>query len=129
MTRAIASAAAPQAIGPYSQAIAAGGFLFVSGQIALEPATGLLVGGTVADETRRVLENLRAVLAAAGLGMEAVVRTTVYLTNLADFPLVNQVYAAFFTPPFPARATVEVSALPRDARVEIDAIALVNPAT
>ena len=124
MKRALGSAGAPQAIGPYSQAIAAGGLVFLSGQIALDPATGLLVGGTIEDETRRVLENLRAVLAAAGLAMDAVVRTTVYVTDLADFPRVNQVYAEFFTAPFPARATVQVAALPRAARVEIDATAV-----
>ncbi|MBI3768041.1 MAG: RidA family protein [Deltaproteobacteria bacterium] len=123
-TRIIATDAAPRAIGPYSQAVAAGGLVFCSGQIALDPATGSLVGGTIADETRRVLENLRAVLAAAGLELATVVRTTVYLTNLSDFPVVNQVYAEFFPPPSPARSTVQVAALPRDARVEIDAIAV-----
>jgi len=103
--------------------VAVGGWLFCSGQIALDPATGTLVSGTIADETRRVLENLRAVVAAAGLGLDAVVRTTVYLTNLADFPVVNQVYAEFFPAPSPARSTVQVAALPREARVEIDAMA------
>jgi len=122
--RAIATDAAPQAIGPYSQAIAAGGLVFCSGQIGLDPATGSLVPGSVADETRRVLENLRAVLAAAGLELTSVVRTTVYLVNLTDFPVVNQVYAEFFPAPSPARSTVQVAALPRDARVEIDAIAV-----
>ena len=119
----IATDQAPRAIGPYSQALAAGGFLFCSGQIPLDPESGVLVSGTIADETRRVLENLRGVLAAAGLGFDAVVRTTVYLTDLADFPVVNQVYAEFFPPPSPARSTVQVAALPREARVEIDAIA------
>ncbi len=122
--RAIATDAAPQAIGPYSQAIAAGGLLFCSGQIGLDPATGSLVPGSIADETRRVLENLRAVLAAAGLELTSVVRTTVYLVNLTDFPVVNQVYAEFFPAPSPARSTVQVAALPREARVEIDAIAV-----
>jgi 2-iminobutanoate/2-iminopropanoate deaminase len=122
--RAIATDAAPQAIGPYSQAIAARGLVFCSGQIGLDPATGSLVPGTIADETRRVLENLRAVLAAAGLECASVVRTTVYLVNLTDFPVVNQVYAEFFPAPSPARSTVQVAALPRDARVEIDAIAV-----
>lgn len=126
MTRAITTADAPETIGPYSQAVAVGTMLFLSGQIALDPTTGVLVSGTVADETRRVLENLRAVLAAARLGMDAVVRTTVYLTSLADFPVVNQVYAEFFAAPFPARATVQVAALPRNARVEIDAIAVAS---
>ena len=114
---------APQAIGPYAQAVRAGGFLFLSGQIALDPVSGLLVTGTVEAETRRVLTNLRSVLAAVGLTMDAIVRTTVYLANLADFPRVNQVYAEFFQEPFPARATVQVAGLPRGARVEIDAIA------
>ncbi len=122
--RAIATDAAPEAIGPYSQAIAAGGLLFCSGQIGLDPATGSLVPGSIADETRRVLENLRAVLAAAGLELTSVVRTTVYLVNLTDFPVVNQVYAEFFPAPSPARSTVQVAALPREARVEIDAIAV-----
>ncbi len=122
--RAIVTDAAPGAIGPYSQAIAVGDLVFCSGQIALDPATGSLVSGGVADETRRVLENLRGVLSASGLALTAVVRTTVYLTNLADFPVVNQVYAEFFPAPSPARSTVQVAALPRDARVEIDAIAV-----
>ena len=122
--RVIATDAAPQAIGPYSQAIAAGGLLFCSGQIGLDPATGSLVPGSVADETRRVLENLRAVLAAAGCDLASVVRTTVYLVNLTDFPVVNQVYAEFFPAPSPARSTAQVAALPREARVEIDAIAV-----
>ena len=120
----VSTAGAPAAIGPYSQAIAVGDLVFCSGQIGLDPATGSLVPGTVADETRRVLENLRAVLSASGLALAAVVRTTVYLTNLADFPVVNQVYAEFFPAPSPARSTVQVAALPRDARVEIDAIAV-----
>jgi 2-iminobutanoate/2-iminopropanoate deaminase len=122
--RAIATDAAPQAIGPYSQAIAAGGLVFCSGQIGLDPTSGSLVPGTIADETRRVLENLRAVLAAAGLDLASVVRTTVYLVNLTDFPVVNQVYAEFFPASSPARSTMQVAALPRDARIEIDAIAL-----
>jgi 2-iminobutanoate/2-iminopropanoate deaminase len=122
--RAITTEGAPRAIGPYSQAVTAGGMLFLSGQIALDPATGTLIEGTVADETRRVLENLRAVLTAAGLSMDAVARTTVYLTSLADFPVVNQTYEEFFAAPYPARATVQVAALPRNARVEIDAIAI-----
>jgi len=121
--RVVSSDAAPQAIGPYSQAIAAGDLIFLSGQIGLEPASGLLVSGTPADETRRVLENLRAVLASAGLTLDAIVRTTVYLVDLGDFPIVNQIYGEFFAEPFPARATVQVAALPRGARVEIDAIA------
>ncbi len=122
--RGVATEQAPRAIGPYSQAIIAGDLVFLSGQIPLDPATGLLVEGSVVDETRRVLENLAAVLAAAGLALRDVVRTTVFVTDLADFAVVNQTYAEFFTPPYPARATVQVAALPRGARVEIDAIAL-----
>ena len=114
---------APAAIGPYSQAVEAGGFLFCSGQIPLDPATGQLVEGDVAAQTRRVLENLRAVLAAARLGCEHVVRTTIYLVDLADFPRVNEVYGQWFSLNPPARATVQVAALPRGARVEIDAVA------
>jgi 2-iminobutanoate/2-iminopropanoate deaminase len=121
--RAVATPEAPQAIGPYAQAVVAGDLVFCSGQIALDPERGQLVAGSIEDETRRVLTNLRAVLAAAGLGMDAVVRTTVYLTDLGDFPRVNQTYTEFFAEPFPARATVQVAALPRGARVEIDAIA------
>jgi 2-iminobutanoate/2-iminopropanoate deaminase len=122
--RAIATTEAPQAIGPYSQAIATGNLVFLSGQIALDPERGKLVEGTIEEETRRVLHNLKAVLGAEGLAMNAIVRTTVYLTDLADFPRVNQTYAEFFAEPFPARATVQVAALPRGARVEIDAIAV-----
>jgi 2-iminobutanoate/2-iminopropanoate deaminase len=121
--RAVATTAAPQAIGPYSQAVVAGDLVFLSGQIALDPERGRLVDGSIEDETRQVLKNLAAVLAAEGLGLAAVLRTTVYLTDLADFPRVNQTYAEFFQEPFPARATVQVAALPRGAKVEIDAIA------
>jgi 2-iminobutanoate/2-iminopropanoate deaminase len=125
-TRASISAPdAPQAIGPYSQAIRAGQFLFLSGQIPLDPATGEVVAGDVRAQTRRVLENIAAVLAAAGLSFDAVVKTTVFLTDLADFPAMNDVYGAMFTESPPARSTVQVSRLPRDVRVEIDAIALV----
>lgn len=120
----VATDRAPQAIGPYSQAIVAGDLVFLSGQIPLDPTTGLLIEGSVADETRRVLENLAAVLTAADLTLRDVVRTTVYVTDLADFAVVNQTYAEFFTAPHPARATVQVAALPRGARVEIDAIAV-----
>ncbi len=123
MKRAVATGAAPQAIGPYAQAVVAGGLVFLSGQIALDPESGRLVEGSIEDETRRVLQNLKAVLEAEGLGLDAVVRTTVFLTDLGDFPRMNQVYAEFFGEPFPARATVQVAALPRGGRVEIDAIA------
>jgi 2-iminobutanoate/2-iminopropanoate deaminase len=121
--RALATIGAPQAIGPYAQGVVASGLVFLSGQIALDPERGRLVDGSIEDETRQVLANLRAVLAADGLTLDAIVRTTVYLTDLADFPRVNQVYAEHFTEPFPARATVQVAALPRGAKIEIDAIA------
>lgn len=123
MTAAVATPDAPAAIGPYSQAVEAGGLVFCSGQIGLDPASGQLVGGGTVAEAERVLQNLAAVLAAAGLGFEHVVRTTVYLVDLADFAAVNDVYARFVRAPFPARATLGVAALPRGALVEIDAIA------
>ncbi|MGE5360201.1 MAG: RidA family protein [Bacteroidales bacterium] len=123
MREAISTADAPKAIGPYSQAIRAGSLLFISGQIALDPATGQVVDGDVAAETRRVLDNLGAILRAAGLSFDHVVRTTVYMADLAEFGAMNDVYAQYFHSPAPARATVQVSRLPRDARVEIDVIA------
>lgn len=121
--RAIASDAAPRALGPYSQAVEAGGFVFCSGQVALDPATGKLVGGGIASEAARVLDNLSAVLAAAGLELADVVKTTVYLVDLGEFAAMNEVYARYFAVPYPARATVQVAALPAGARVEIEAIA------
>lgn len=114
---------APAAIGPYSQAIVSGGFVFTAGQIALDPATGELVGGGAAAETERVLENLSAVLAAAGTSLRSVVKTTVYLADLDDYAAVNEVYGRYFAEPHPARSAVQVARLPRGARVEIDAIA------
>ena len=128
MKKAIATTGAPQAIGPYSQAVSAGPWLFCSGQIGLDPATGELVAGGVEAESKRALENLRAVLAAAGATLDNVVRTTVYLVDLSDFGRVNEIYARYFHAPFPARATVGVAALPRGAQVEIDAIAIVEKA-
>lgn len=125
MKEVVATDKAPQAIGPYSQARRAGEWLFCSGQIGLDPAAGTLVPGGVAAETRRVLENLRAVLDAAGMTLDHVVRTTIYLVELGDFTVVNEVYGRFFRTPFPARVTVGVAALPRGARVEIDAVARV----
>ncbi|HXU12065.1 MAG TPA: RidA family protein [Candidatus Binatia bacterium] len=121
--RTISTDRAPKAIGPYSQGIAASGFLFLSGQVPLDPGTGQLVQGTVQEEVTRVLENLKGVLEAAGSGLQGVVRTTVYLTNLEDFTAMNEVYARYFGEHRPARSTVQVAALPRGARVEIDAIA------
>ena len=119
----VASDAAPRAIGPYAQAVVAGDLVFCSGQVGLDPASGRLVPGGVAAEAARALENLAAVLSAAGLGLGDVVKTTVYLVDLADFAAVNEVYARHFLAPYPARATVGVAALPAGARVEIEAVA------
>jgi len=120
----VSTAEAPAALGPYSQAIEAGPFLFVSGQIPLDPATGQLVDGDIARQTEQVLRNLRAILAAAGLSFAHVVRTTVYLKDLGEFEAMNAVYARFMPDPPPARSTVEVARLPRDVRIEIDVIAV-----
>ncbi len=115
---------APAAIGPYEQAIEVGGFLFTSGQIALDPATGNFLAGSVEEETERVIKNLEAILTAAGSTLKDVVKTTVYLTDLGDFGRVNQVYETFFGASKPARACVQVAALPKGAQVEIDAVAI-----
>ena len=122
MPQAVSTKAAPAAIGPYSQAIRAGEFLFVSGQIPLDPSTGRLVEGDVRAQARRVLENLAAIVAEAGVSFDRVVKTTVYLLDMNDFPALNEEYAKFFGTPAPARATVQVGRLPKDVRVEIDAI-------
>jgi len=119
----IESNRAPAAIGPYSQAIKAGDYLFCSGQIPLVPETGEMVAGGIEEQTRQVLANLGQVLAAAGLDFAAVVKTTIYLADLGDFSVVNGIYGEFCTANAPARATVQVAALPKGARVEIDAIA------
>ena len=124
--KAVTSPNAPVAIGPYSQAVRADRFLFLSGQIALDPASGVLVNGSIEDETNRVLHNLAAVLEAAGASFAHVVRTTIYLTDLGDFQKVNEIYGMRFSGVFPARATVQVAALPKGARVEIDAIAVLD---
>jgi 2-iminobutanoate/2-iminopropanoate deaminase len=127
--RSVATELAPRAIGPYSQAVVAGGLVFCSGQVALEPgASGKLDPGDVAAQTRRALENLRAVLAAAGSAPDQVVKTTVFLTTMDHFAGMNQVYAEFFRAHRPARATVAVAALPKGALVEIEAIALAGSA-
>jgi len=118
---------APAVIGPYSQAVEAGGFLFLSGQIPLDPATGQLVAGDVVAQTERVLDNLGAVLAAANLDFGHVVKTTIFLTDLSSFPRVNEAYGRRFAADPPARATVQVAALPRGALVEIDAVARRDP--
>lgn len=120
----IATDAAPRPVGPYAQAIAAGDLVFCAGQVGLDPQTGKLVAGGAAAEAARAIENLAAVLAAAGLGLGDVVKTTVYVIDLGEFAIVNQVYGRYFVAPHPARATVEVAGLPAGARVEIEAIAV-----
>jgi 2-iminobutanoate/2-iminopropanoate deaminase len=121
--QAVSTPSAPPAIGPYSQAIRAGSLLFVSGQIPLDPATGAMVEGDLAVQTHRVFKNLGAILEAAGASFENVVRTTVYLADMNDFPAMNEIYGTYVSSPAPARATVQAARLPRDARVEIDLIA------
>jgi 2-iminobutanoate/2-iminopropanoate deaminase len=118
---------APKAIGPYSQAIKLGDMLFLSGQIPLDPATGEISAPDIEGQTRRVLENLRAILEYTGGSMGSIIKTTVYLTSLLDFQLMNEVYAEYFPFRPPARSTVEVKALPKDAMIEIDAIAVLPP--
>lgn len=122
----IRSAGAPSAIGPYSQAIRAGDFIFVSGQLGFDVATGELVGDDVQSQTHQVLKNVGAILEAAGASFKEVVRTTIYLADMNDFAVVNETYASYFKEEPPARVTVEVSRLPRDVRVEIDAVAYVG---
>lgn len=122
--RVVATAGAPAAIGPYVQARLEGRTVYCSGQIALDPATGQLIEGGVTEQTRRVLDNLTAVLQAAGGGLASVVKTTVFLADMADFAAMNEVYAAYFAEPYPARSTVAAAGLPRAARVEIEAIAV-----
>jgi len=117
---------APKAIGPYSQGIIANGFVFCSGQLPLDPASGELSTGPIEDQARLVLKNLGAVLTAAGSSFDQVIKTTIFLQDMSDFAKVNEVYAGFFKTPFPARATVQVARLPRDAKVEIEAVALVG---
>ncbi len=130
MRERIQTDAAPQAIGPYSQAIRAGDFVFVSGQIPIDPRTGEFVHGGIEEQTEQVLVNVSRVLEAAGSGLEQVVKTTVFLADIGEFAAMNEVYARFFFKEPPARATVEAARLPRGARVEIEAIALIksNPA-
>lgn len=118
----ISTAKAPAAIGPYSQAVRAGGVVYLSGQIPLDPATGELVQADISTESRRVFDNLRAVCEAAGGTLDDVARVGIYLTDLSDFAAVNAVMADYFQAPYPARSTIQVSALPRGARVEVDAI-------
>lgn len=124
MKEIIVTKAAPQPVGPYSQAVKANGFVFLAGQVALDPATGKVVEGDVRAQTERVLRNLQAVMEAAGSSLAAAVKTTVFLADMDDFVAMNEVYARFFSDKPPARSTVAVSRLPKDVRVEIDLIAL-----
>lgn len=126
MRQAIAPPGAPKAIGPYSPAIRAGTFLFLSGQIPIDPASGALVDGGIGAQTEQVMRNIGALLEAAGAGFEHVVRTTVFLADMNEFAAMNECYAKFVVDPPPARSTVQVARLPRDARVEIDAIAVLT---
>ena len=124
MREVISTDKAPKAIGPYSQAIRANGFIFTAGQIALDPATGQLAEGDVAQQTTRVLENLKGIVEAAGSSLDRTVKATVYLKDMNDFAAMNEVYTRYFPTDPPARSTVEASRLPRDARLEIDLIVL-----
>ena len=126
MKKEIKTDKAPKAIGPYSQAIVANGFVFASGQIAIDPATGELNQGSLEDQARQVLKNLSAVLEAAGSTMDQVVKSNVYLQNMDDFSRMNAVYAEFFKAPYPARAAVQVARLPRDVKIEIEVVAILK---
>ncbi len=126
MKSSVNSPNAPRAIGPYSSAVRAGDALYLSGQIPLDPATGQMVDGDIAAQTRRVMENLKALLDASGLSFAHVVKVTIFLADMNDFGQVNEVYGSYFSEPYPARATVQVTRLPKDARVEIDLIASVS---
>jgi 2-iminobutanoate/2-iminopropanoate deaminase len=124
MRQAVSTEQAPKAIGPYSQGIRAANLLFVSGQIPIDPSTGHLIQGDIAAQTRRVFDNLTAILTAAGGSLENVMRTTVFLADMGDFTAMNEVYAGYFSTPAPARSTVQAARLPKDARIEIDVIAV-----
>ncbi|HWI17055.1 MAG TPA: RidA family protein [Vicinamibacterales bacterium] len=126
MKQLITAAGAPAAIGPYSPAVKVGNMLFLSGSIPLDPATGQLVDGGIKEQATRVMENIKGLLAAAGADFNNVVRTTVFMIDLGEFAAMNEVYASYFNAPYPARSTVQVSKLPRDVRVEIDVIAVLN---
>lgn len=126
MLSAVSTESAPKALGPYSQAIRAGQFLFVSGQVPIDPQTGALVQGTIGDQARRVFQNIGEILKAGGASFQQVVCTTVYLADLGDFSAMNDVYATFFTAPQPARSTIQAARLPRDARIEVDVIAFLG---
>ncbi|MBC7349513.1 MAG: RidA family protein [Candidatus Aminicenantes bacterium] len=127
MKKAIQTDRAPKAIGPYSQAIRANGFIFVSGQIPLDPASGEIAGATIEEQTHRVLKNIQAILEAAGSSMAEVVKATVYLADMNDFAKMNAIYAQYFPEPFPARAAFQVARLPRDVKIEIEVMAAAGP--
>jgi 2-iminobutanoate/2-iminopropanoate deaminase len=126
MKELITAAGAAKAIGPYSPAVKIGNMLFLSGSIPLDPVSGQLVEGGIKEQTTRVMENIRALLAAAGAGFDNVARTTVFMVDLAEFAAMNEIYSSYFTAPYPARSTVQVVKLPRDVRVEIDVIAVLS---
>lgn len=126
MKEIVATERAPRAIGPYSQAVRSGNFLFASGQIPIDPATGEFVAGGITEQTEQVMRNVSAILEAAGAGLQQVVKTTVFLADMDDFTAMNEVYSRFFGDDPPARATVQAARLPRDARVEIEAIAILD---
>lgn len=127
--RAVETIDAPKAIGPYSQAIVVSGFVYTAGQIGTDPKTSTLIPGGIAEQTEQALRNLSAVLAASGSSLDQVAKTTVFLADMDDFAKMNEVYAKFFSKPFPARSTVQAARLPRDARVEIEAVAVLKPAS
>lgn len=127
MKKAINTVKAPKAIGPYSQAIKANGFIFVSGQIPLDPVKGEITGYTIEEQTHQVLKNIKAILEAAGSSMAEVVKATVYLADLNDFAKMNDIYAEYFPEPFPARAALQVVRLPREVRIEVELIAATGP--
>src|SRR5713226_4836772 len=129
MKKIISTSEAPAAVGPYSQAVRVGATIYCAGQIPLDPRSGQIVSGDIAAQTRRVLDNISAVLKAEGLSFESIVKTTIFLTDLADFQAVNEIYASYFKQAPPARSTVEVPALPKGARVEIEAIAVADAAS
>jgi len=124
MHKAVHTDKAPAAIGPYSQAIDTGALIYTSGQIPIDPSTGQVVSGGIKEQTAQVLENLKNVLEAAGSGMEKVIKTTVFMKDLSDFSAMNEVYAKYFSEPYPARSCVEVNRLPKDVLIEIEAVAL-----
>ena len=126
MKELVTAAGAPKAIGPYSPAVKVGNMLFLSGSIPLDPVSGQLVEGGIKEQTSRVLENIKGLLAAAGTDFDHVVRTTVFMVDLGEFAAMNEIYASYFSAPYPARSTVQVAKLPRDVRVEIDVIAVLE---